>query len=79
VLDEFERARVVVIARVASVEKAEKEDRERYDYGVRSARLVIEKVYKGEAKVGQEIVFGQGDGANCLMRFSEEYSGGRAL
>jgi hypothetical protein len=40
---------------------------------------VIEKVYKGEAKVGQEIVFGQGDGANCLMRFSEEYSGGRAL
>jgi len=79
VLDEFEWAGVVVIARVASVEKAEKKDRERYDYGVRSARLVIEKVYKGEAKVGQEIVFAQGDGANCLMRFSEEYIGRRAL
>ena len=79
VLDEFEWARVVVIARIASVEKAEKKDRERYDYGVRSTRMVIEKVYKGEAKVGQEFVFAQGDGANCLMRFSEEYIGGRAL
>jgi len=79
VLDEFEWARVVVIARIASVEKAEKKDRERYDYGVKSTRMVIEKVYKGEAKVGQEFVFAQGDGANCLMRFSEEYIGGRAL
>lgn len=79
VLDEYDWAAVVVIARVASLEKAAKQDRQEYDYGVRSSRLVVEKVYKGDVRVGDELVFAQGNGVNCLMRFSEESIGHRSL
>ncbi len=79
VLDEYQWAPVVVIARVASLEKAAKQDRQDYDYGVRSSRLVVEKVYKGDVRVEDELVFAQGNGFNCLMRFSEETIGCRLL
>lgn len=79
VLEEYDWAQVVVVARVASVEIAAKADKDRPDYGVRSSRLVVEKVYKGDVLVGEELVFAQGDGMNCLMRFSEENIGDRIL
>lgn len=79
VLDEYESASVVMIARIASVEKAAKADKTDHDYGIRSARLVVEKVYKGDVRVGEELVFAQGNGMNCLMRFSEENIGHRIL
>ena len=79
VLDEYEASPVVVIARVASVEKAAKPNNNGGDYGVRSSRLVVEKVYKGDVRAGDEILLGQGNGANCQMRFSEENIGLRAL
>jgi hypothetical protein len=79
VLDEYDWAPVVMIARVASLDKAAKRDREDYDYGVRSARLVVDKVYKGDVKVGDEIVFAQGNGTTCVMRFSEQTVGSRML
>ena len=79
VLDEYEASPVVVIARVASVEKAAKPNKSGDDYGVSSSRLVVEKVYKGDIRVGDEILMGQGNGMNCQMRFSEEYIGRRAL
>jgi hypothetical protein len=78
-LDEYEASPVVVIARVASVDRAAKQDPNRGDYGIRSSRLVVERVYKGDVRVGDEILMGQGDGANCQMRFSEENIGLRAL
>ncbi|HEX5964421.1 MAG TPA: carboxypeptidase-like regulatory domain-containing protein [Pyrinomonadaceae bacterium] len=79
VLDEYEWSSVVMIARIASVEKAAKADKTEHDYGVRSSRLVVEKVYKGDVRVGEELVFAQGSGANCLMRFSEETIDDRML
>src|SRR5688500_2776700 len=79
VLDEYEWAQVVIIARIASVEKAAKADKTEHDYGVRSSRLVVERVYKGDVRVGEELVFAQGNGTNCLMRFSEETIGDRIL
>jgi len=79
VLDEYEASPLVVIARVVSVEKAAKPNKNGGDYGVGSTHLVIEKVYKGDVRVGDELVFAQGDGANCLMRFSEENIGLRSL
>ena len=79
VLDEYEASPVVVIARVVSVEKAAKQDKTTHDYGVRSSRLVVEKVYKGDIRAGDEILMGQGDGMNCQMRFSEENIGLRGL
>ena len=79
VLDEYESSSVVMIARIASVEKAAKADKSDHDYGIRSSRLVVEKVYKGDVRVGDELVFAQGNGMNCLMRFSEETIGDRIL
>ena len=51
VLDEYEWAQVAMIARIASVEKAAKADKADHDYGIRSSRLVVEKVYKGDVRV----------------------------
>jgi hypothetical protein len=79
VLDEYEASPVVVIARVVSVDKTPKQDKKTHDYGVRSSRLVVEKVYRGDVRVGEEFVIGQGDGMNCLMRFNEDNIGDRAL
>jgi hypothetical protein len=79
VLDEYEWAPVVMIARVASLEKAAKQDREDNDYGVRSVRFLVEKVYKGDVKVGDEVEFVQGNGMNCVMRFSKQDLGNRIL
>jgi hypothetical protein len=72
-LDEYEASPVVVIARVASVDRAAKQDPNRGDYGIRSSRLVVERVYKGDVRVGDEILMGQGDGANCQMRFRRKH------
>jgi hypothetical protein len=77
VLDEYEWAPVVVIARVVSVENAEKKDKR--DYQVQLSRLVVEKIYKGDVRIGDELRFVQGDGMNCLIRFSETDIGNRLL
>jgi hypothetical protein len=86
VLDSYEGASAVVITRVVSVEKAEKaaaegrmSDGERYVDGVKSTRMLIEKVYKGSLKAGDEITFGQGGGADCIWTFSEESVGQQFL
>ncbi len=79
VLKEYDWAQAVLIARVASVEKSSKQDKQEHDYGVRSSRLVVEKVYKGDVRIGDELQFAQGDGMNCVMRFSEGNIGQRVL
>lgn len=86
VLDAFERADFVVITKVVSVEKTEKaapkgrmSDGENYVNGVKSTRMIIERVYKGSLKAGDEITFGQGGGANCIWTFSEESIGEQFL
>ena len=52
VLGKFENARFVAIGRVTAVETSQ-------------AKVVIEKVYKGNLKVGQELIFGQGQSGTC--------------
>src|SRR5262245_52720423 len=66
VLDSFEGSEVVIIARVLSVEKFEPKDESenwRYVDNVRSTTVTVEKVYKGNVRVGDELVFRQGGGA----------------
>lgn len=75
VLDSYEDSDVVIIGRVISVEKAEDTQKENYVDGVRSTTLVVEKVYKGTLKVRDEIVFGQGGGADCIWTFDEQSIG----
>jgi len=66
VLGKFEEARFVVVAKVLAVEKAQ-------------AKMVVEKVYKGNLSVGQEMIFGQGESGNCFERFDDDEIGARFL
>ena len=79
VLDAFERAEEVVIVRVLSVEKAENTEERSYVDGVKSATLIVEKVFKGKLQVRNEIVFGQGGGADCIWTFDEQSVGHQYL
>ena len=79
VLQSFEESDEVVIVRAVSVEKVQdKEDRYHVE-GVRSTRMVVEKVFKGKLKVRDEIIIGQGSGANCVSTFNEESVGHQFL
>jgi len=68
-----------VIVRVLSVEKAADTEEQYYVDGVRSATIIIEKVFKGKLKIRDEIVFGQGGGADCVWTFNEESIGHQFL
>lgn len=73
---EFERAPNVVILKARSIEKTEKEPLPLSNYaGIKHTVLTVEKVYKGTLKVGQELVFSQGGGADCVWTFSENSIG----
>ncbi len=81
VLGAYEEADFVVVARAVSVEKAEAEkvvsegrisSGEMYVAGVKSTAMRVERVYKGGLKVGDEMIFAQGGGADCIRTFSEE-------
>lgn len=56
----------------------DEEPRDDYD-GVRTARMVVEKVYKGNVKVGDEITFGHGSGSDCISTYDEEDIGDKYL
>lgn len=82
VADAYEDADFVIFTKIVSVEKTEKaapegemSDGENYVDGVKSTRMLVERVYKGSLKVGDEITFGQGGGGDCVWTFSEKQIG----
>ncbi len=75
VLDEHKSSEVIIIAKAVSVEKADKEKGEYFQEDIKSTKWVVEKVYKGNVKAGDEISIGQGDGSNCYMIFKEKVVG----
>jgi hypothetical protein len=79
VLEAFETVDEVVIVRVLSVDKAEDTAEQHYVDGVRSATMIVEKVFKGNLKIRDEIVFGQGSGANCISTYDEKSVGDQYL
>ena len=79
VLDEFETSDEVVILRVVSVEKVDDGNKQKYVDGVRSTNMIVEKTFKGRLRVGDEIVFGQGGGADCVWTFHEQLVGQQFL
>src|SRR5689334_24693618 len=79
VLDSFEMSDEVVILRALAVEKAPDTEEQSYVDGVRSTRMIVEKVFKGKLKVGEEIVFGQGRGVDCIWTFDDESVGNKYL
>lgn len=81
VLEAFEHAGNVVILKALSVENIAASSTLKYVPvdGVISTRMVVEKVFKGKLKVGDEINFAQGGGADCIWTFNEESVGQRYL
>jgi len=79
VLDSFDNSEEVVIVRVLSVEKVQDTEQQHYVDGVKAATVVVDKVFKGKLKVRDEIVFGQGGGADCIWTFNEESVGDQYL
>lgn len=88
VLGNFEQAKFVVIANAISVEEEPKvetiysgsEEIKETKFVVKSTKMVVEKVYKGDLKVGDEMIFGQGgDGGSCLRDFDKDVVGNKFL
>ena len=90
VLDDFNDSDVVVVATAVSVEKAEPEktatpgemsdEEDEDDIGrIKSTSMRVEQVFKGTLKVGEEMIFAQGNGADCLWMFNEKIIGERFL
>ena len=86
VLDSFERSDVVVVARAVSVEKTERAapkgkmpDGTNYVDGIKSTTMRVERVFKGNLKVGDEMTFAQGGGADCMWTFDEDSVGAQFL
>src|ERR1041385_3344882 len=79
VLDQFEHSDEVVILKAISVQKAADTETDNYVDGIKSTTMVVEKVFKGKLKVRDEIVFGQGGGADCIWTFDENSVGQQYL
>ena len=59
----------IVILKLQSVEKYQ-EGEKGYGYGgVKQSKLTVEKVFKGNLKVGQDLIFTQGGGGDCIWGF----------
>jgi len=88
VLDSYNRSDVVVIVTAVSIEKAEPKeaappgqisDGTNYVDGVKSTSMRVEQVFKGTLKVGDEMIFLQGGGADCIWTFHEKDIGKKFL
>ena len=77
VQEQYEWASIIVIAQAVSVEKSD--ELPTATGGVRLTTMVVEKVFKGPIKVGEQMVFAQGTGADCVWFFSEKSIGQRYL
>lgn len=77
---EYLRAANVVILKARSVLKTDSPPPMLVNYdGIKQTTLTVEKVYKGTLKVGQELIFAQGGGADCIWTFTEESIGNEYL
>ena len=76
VLDAYNNADVVVIARTISVEKiSEQEPMPLNASRILSTTMEVQKVFKGNLRVGEKMTFGQGNGIRCTWVFYEEEIG----
>jgi len=80
VLDAYNKADFVVIARAISVEKVS-DDAETPPNTSRVLSIVMEvqKVFKGNLRVGDKMTFGQGNGIRCTWVFYEDVVGNEYL
>ena len=75
----FDGSPNVIVAKLQAVEKKEPGDNS-YGYGnVKSSKLTVEKVYKGNLKPDAVLTFKQGGGGDCVWTFSEKVIGDEFL
>jgi hypothetical protein len=79
ILESFNAAENVIITKAVAVNKAGEEENYRPVDGVTSTRMIVEKVFKGNLKVGDEMTFAQGGGADCIWTFNEDSVGQKYL
>ncbi len=73
VLQAYDESDVVVIARAISVEKlSDQSEKPMTGTLVSSTTMEVEKVFKGNLRVGDKMVFGQGNGIRCTWVFYED-------
>jgi hypothetical protein len=69
---DFYASENVAVFKLRSVQRPAEGEQTYGLYGLASAKLTVEKVYKGKLKVGDELTFRQGGGADCVRTFSEK-------
>lgn len=81
VLDAYESADMVLVARVGSFTKAPPSGNQEsyYPDDIRSVTVVVEKIYKGNTKVRHELTVQQGTGSDCVWNFGERDIGEKYL
>lgn len=79
VLESYKGAELIVATKFVSVNKVSERQDEDDDGYIKSVKMVVERVFKGDVKVGDELIIGQGDGVSCAMVFEEESIGNKIL
>lgn len=77
VLSQFEMSSNIFIAKIVSIEKAK--DPSFYQSGIESTQIVVQKVYEGNLKVGEEFTVAQGQGSDCSHIFEQDDVGEELL
>ncbi len=76
---EFDTTPNVAIFKLQSVEKLAEGEKGYGVDGIKQSKLTVEKVFKGNLKVGDILTFAQGGGADCVWTFSEKAVGNEYL
>ncbi len=75
----FEKTPNVAVFKLQSVEKLVEGEKGYGSGGIKQSKLTVEKVYKGNLKVGQQLTFAQGSGADCVWTFDDKSIGEKYL
>ena len=76
VLDDYEQSDEVLIARAVSVRVArDKSELPWTSDPILSTTMLVQKVFKGKLRAGDQITFRQGNGIDCLWEFDEREIG----
>ena len=74
VLDDYEQSDIVIVARLTAIKKGATPNR--FNRDISHVTMVVEKVFKGSVKTGQELTFGSGDPTlDCSWTFFDDYLG----
>ena len=65
----------ILLLKLKSLEKYQKGEEQLTVDGIKQAKLIVQKSFKGSMKKGQEVIFPQGEETDCFWAFSEKHFG----